>query len=127
MMRKLLFFLSVILFAACGNEAIEKPDRLIEEDRMVDIFYDLAILEAMRTQKPMSLPENNIDPDKYIYKKYKIDSLQFAQSNRYYASQIKDYKKMYERVAKRLENNSVALDPSLKKPLPNKSAAAPLK
>jgi len=115
-MKKLTAFLCLLIVLGCGDTAVEKPERLIDEEVMIDILYDLAILDAMRTQKPLSLTMNNIDPDKYIYKKYKIDSLQFAQSNRYYASEIKSYKKMYERVQKRLQNQSEALDPSLKKP-----------
>jgi len=69
---------------------------------MVDIIYDLAVLDAVRSQKPLVLENNSINPDKYIYKKYNIDSIQFAKSNQYYASDLKEYKKMYEEVAKRL-------------------------
>lgn len=116
MMKKIAIFLSVLVLFACSDTAVEKPDQLISEDKMVDIFYDLAVLDAMRTQKPLALSEKNINVDGYIYKKYDIDSLQFAQSNRYYASEIKLYKKMYERVGKRLRNNIVKIDPSLKKP-----------
>ena len=122
-MKKITLLIIGLFVFACSEKAVEKPDRLISEDKMVDIFYDLAILDAMRTQKPLALSDKNVNVDGYIYKKYDIDSLQFAQSNRYYASEIKLYKKMYERVGKRLQNNIVKIDPSLKKP----DAAADLK
>ena len=117
-MKKIAVFLSIFFLIACNESAVKKPDRLISEDKMVDILYDLAVLDAMRTQKPLALSERNIVVEGYIYKKYNIDSLEFAQSNRYYASDIKSYKKMYERVGKRLQNNIVKIDPSSKKPEP---------
>jgi hypothetical protein len=49
------------------------------------------------------LEENGIDQNTYVYKKYGIDSVQFARSNQYYAADIVTYKQIYEEVAKRLE------------------------
>lgn len=114
-MKKILIFFWILLFIACNDSVVTKPDRLISEEKMIDILYDLAVLDAMRTQKPEALNQRSIVADGYIYKKYDVDSLQFAQSNRYYASDIKAYKKMYERVGKRLQNNIMKLDPSLQK------------
>lgn len=108
-MRKFFAIAFVYLLAACGNSSVPKPDKLIAEDKMVDIFYDLALLEAIKAHKPQII-QSAKEPNKYIYKKYRIDSLQFAQSNRYYASDIKRYKRMYGRVGKRLEGNKKALD-----------------
>ncbi|MBD3581971.1 DUF4296 domain-containing protein [Flavobacterium selenitireducens] len=107
-MRKIVTIALVYLLAACGN-SVEKPDKLVAEDKMVDIFYDLALLEAIKAHKP-NLIQRSKDPNQYIYKKYGIDSLQFAQSNRYYASDIRRYKRMYGRVGKRLEGNKKTLD-----------------
>jgi hypothetical protein len=52
---------------------------------MIDIMYDLAVLEGIKYQNRL-LDSNQINSATYIYKKYKIDSLQLAQSNVYYAS-----------------------------------------
>ncbi len=117
---RMLAAIFLLLMFGCTDAPVDKPDKLIDEDVMVDIFYDLSILDAMRTQKPLSLREHDIDPDKYIYEKYKIDSLQFAQSNRYYASQMETYKKMYERVKTRLQNKTAELDPTKPKPVTTK-------
>jgi hypothetical protein len=51
----------------------------------------------------------------YIYKKYKIDSIQFVQNNKYYASNIEEYKKMFERVKSRLEKENKKVGASMKK------------
>jgi len=96
---------------ACGKSVVEKPDNLIAKDKMTDIIYDLSILEAMRSQKPLILEQNNINSNTYIYKKYGIDSLQFEQSNRYYASNVEQYKAIYEEVSRRLEAQKAGPDP----------------
>jgi hypothetical protein len=114
-MKKIVtLFLIFSIFVSCQS-TIEKPDKLIEEEVMVDIIYDLAILEAIKSQKPASLEANNIIPKEYIYKKYKIDSLQFAKNNQYYASDIENYKKMYDRVGSKLEKKKTEVN-SIKKP-----------
>jgi hypothetical protein len=45
---------------------------------MIDVMYDLSILDAIKYQNPASLETYKINPSQYIYKKYKIDSAQFA-------------------------------------------------
>ena len=92
-MRKIITFLGVIaLLVSCKQEVIDKPEQLIERDVMVDIMYDLSILEAMKYQNPTTLDTFKINPREYILKKYKIDSLQFAKNNVYYAADYKGYK-----------------------------------
>jgi hypothetical protein len=72
---------------------------------MVNIMYDLSLLEAVKYQNPAVLDSNQIRPKQFIYKKYKIDSLQLAQNNLYYASDYKAYKIMFDEVVKRVELN----------------------
>lgn len=114
-MRKTVSFLVVlILFLSCKEEAVEKPDRLIEKGKMVNIMYDLAILEGIKYQNPTSLVTYDINPSKYIYKKYKIDSLQFAQSNVYYASNYEDYKDVFDEIIKRIDDQKEVMDSLVK-------------
>ena len=105
----------VMVFISCGQKSIEKPDNLIEEDKMITILYDLSLLEAIKSQKPAALDSNQVDATKYIYKKYKIDSLQFANSNQYYASNIENYKLMYEQVAEKLDERAAQSEAIVKK------------
>ena len=110
-MKKIIFILCLAIFlASCNHNEVEKPDNLIEEDVMTDILYDLSIMEAIKSQSPYAPQNQSMNPKDYIYKKYKIDSLQFATSNRYYISQIEEYKKMYEKVNERLEKEKKAAD-----------------
>jgi len=97
-------FFCFALFVSCQNNPIEKPDNLIDEDTMVDIMFDITVLEAMKSQTTVVLETNKINPNTYIYKKYNIDSLQFANSDKYYASDVKKYKEIFDAVNKRIED-----------------------
>ena len=96
-------FFCFALFVGCQNNPIEKPDNLIDQDKMVDIMFDISVLEAMKSQTTVVLETNNINPNTYIYKKHNIDSLQFAKSDKYYASDVKKYKEIFDAVNKRIE------------------------
>jgi hypothetical protein len=121
-MKKLaaLFLLFAILIS-CQKPAVQKPDNLIDEDVMVDIMYDISVLEAMKSQKALVLEANAINPNTYIYKKYKIDSLQFANSDKFYASDIKKYKEIFDKVNKRMEEKIESFKKAnTSKPVPDK-------
>jgi len=109
-----LFALGALLIG-CNKDLVEKPDNLIDKKVMGDIYYDMTILEALKYQNPNSLYTNGINPKTYIYKKYKIDSLQFAKSNAYYAADYREYKKMYDALNDRLDKEKKALELTIKK------------
>ena len=100
---------------SCKEPAVKKPAILIEKEVMIDIMYDLSLLEAMKFQTVKPLENYNLNPSHYIFKKYKIDSLQFVQNNMYYAADYKAYKKMNEAINERLDKNKIALEALIKK------------
>ena len=102
--------------ASCQKATVEEPENLIPEDKMVDIIYDLSVLQAMRSANQEVLDSNKVNPSTYVYKKYKIDSLQFAKSNEFYAaSDIKKYEKLYQKVNDRLVKEKTAADTLIKR------------
>ncbi|SDG63358.1 protein of unknown function [Flavobacterium omnivorum] len=110
-MRKIItVIVLLILLVSCKEEVIQKPDQLVEKDVMVNVMVDLSILEAIKYQNPASLDTFKINPRDFIYKKYKIDSLQFAKSNVYYASDYEDYKLMFEQIVQRLDAKKKSAD-----------------
>jgi hypothetical protein len=108
-MKKIIATIIVLfVLVSCNNAPMAKPDNLIEEKVMTDILYDLTILDAIKSQNPYDTIKKNIKPKEYVFKKYKIDSLQFVKSNQYYISQIDQYKKMYDAIHERIENEKKA-------------------
>lgn len=63
---------------------------------MVNIIYDLTILDGIKSSDPAKFQSFN--QNSFVYHKYNIDSLQFVKSNQYYASDIHKYKELYDRV-----------------------------
>ncbi|MFH6956574.1 DUF4296 domain-containing protein [Flavobacterium aquidurense] len=106
----LVLFLSV----SCKKELVKQPAKLIEKGKMIDIMYDLSLLDAMRYQNPLSLDSIDTNPVKFILQKYKVDSLQFAQSNMYYATDYETYKEMFDEIGKRIAVNQRATDSIVK-------------
>ncbi|WPR72467.1 DUF4296 domain-containing protein [Flavobacterium sp. NG2] len=109
-MRKSVFIVLLLFFAGCKEEVIQKPEHLIEKGVMVDIMYDLSLLNAMKYQSQSQLEGYDTNELEYIYKKYKIDSAQFIQNNNYYTSNYKEYKKMFDQVTERINNERIKLD-----------------
>jgi len=123
-MKKIIILLAtVFVFISCKDEVIKKPNRLIEKETMVNIMYDLSVLDGIKYQNPSSLDSFKINPKKYIYNKYKIDSVQFAQSNIYYASNYEEYSGIIDEINNRLTKKKsevtavIKADPKKKKPV----------
>lgn len=103
-----IFLISILLFS-CKKE-VKKPDNLLSEKKMEDIFYDLALLQVMNTFSQKTLDENDIVANKYIYEKYKIDSVTFVQNQTYYAQNLEMYKRIQGKVTERLKKEKTLVD-----------------
>ena len=114
-MKRIIFFIvSLTLFISCKDDAVKKPKRLIEKEVMVDIMYDISLLDAIKYQNPTSIDSLKINPRDFIFKKYKVDSLQFATSNVYYSTDYEGYKVMFDEVAKRINKEKKSAEDIVK-------------
>lgn len=94
----------ILLFSvSCANKVVPKPDKLLSAEEMESIVYDMALLKAAVAADRSQFKEQAITPLGYIYKKYDIDSLVYAQNDLYYASKPLEYEVIYRRVEKRLQ------------------------
>jgi hypothetical protein len=98
------------VFLSCSEKLIEKPKDVIPKDKMVNILYDLAILNAAMNTNSRVMDEHNIKTMQYVYAKYGIDSIQFARSDVYYASLPATYEAMYSEIVTRLEGDQKKLE-----------------
>lgn len=97
--RFLIFFCVTLLLSACyGNKKPSKPENLISKKDMVNILMDIKIMASAAGNNKAILDENGIYQEDYIYKKYNIDSLQFALSNEYYSYYMVEYESIYAKV-----------------------------
>ena len=109
-----LVFTVVMSTASCNEQLLEKPDNLIPQEKMVEVLRDLAVINAAKSNNAALLEENGIEPMAYVFEKHDIDSLQFVESDRYYASLPKTYEVIYKQVESRLETEGKALEEAKK-------------
>ncbi|PZR18876.1 MAG: hypothetical protein DI539_16010 [Flavobacterium psychrophilum] len=110
-MKKITLLLVAVLVFSCGKETAEKPKHLLSEDEMVNIIYDINMVQSIRSVKSQLLTDNDIVAKQYIYKKYKIDSLDLAQNNAWYAADMENYEKLHKKASERLQSEMDALKP----------------
>ena len=108
------FLLLLVLFfslAACQDvKRMEKPDNLIPKEKMVDVLIELALIKGAKTTNRSMFLQLDIDQGKYVWERFDIDSLQFAESSNYYAENYDQYLEIYLEVQKRLETMQVKYD-----------------
>jgi hypothetical protein len=93
----------VILLLGCQDvKRPELPDDLIPKDKIVDIYADSYLMNSARSINLKVITDNGVYLDSTIYKKYNIDSLQFAKSNAYYTANLNEYIALFEEVQNRL-------------------------
>ena len=115
-MKKNLSIIGIcLLMLCCNSKTVEKPKNLISEDVMVDILYDLHVFNAIKLNAISNANQDNRSPAAYIYQKYEVDSAQFASSDRYYAADIEEYEKLYQRVTTKITDENAKIDSFLVK------------
>lgn len=104
-LKHFIYFLSIVLLiTACNRvKGPDKPKNLISKEKMVDILIDTRLIASASSVNKRIMMDNGVDIKAYVFKKYNIDSLQFALSNEYYAFRVKDYKEIYDKVEDSLE------------------------
>ena len=115
MKKQLIVFFGLLCMMSCGEKIIEKPDDLIPKEKMTDLLYDLAILNAAKSTNKALLEANFDSPTTFLFEQYGVDSLQFVKSDIYYASQPLVYESIYKEVAARLEREKEIVEEARKK------------
>ncbi len=110
MKHLLLLVVAMLMLSSCAEELVEKPDNLIPEDKMVAVIKEMAIVNAAKATNLSKLRENGVEPTSFIFKKFEIDSAQFVDSDRYYASKPLRYENMYKKVESDLEDQRLKLE-----------------
>lgn len=106
-MRQLFFLFFALVVVSCSKNPVPKPDNLLDEETMINVLYDISLLQAIDGSMPNKLIEKDIKMDQYIFEKYKIDSTTYRQNQLYYAGDARKYKKIYKKVLERLEQKNM--------------------
>jgi hypothetical protein len=87
------------------NQNNKPPENLISKEKMVDIIYDMTLINVAKGVNKSILENNGIIPEQYLFNKHSIDSMLFAKSNEYYSYDLKTYQTIYDNVKIKLEKN----------------------
>ena len=107
-MNKLQRIIILCLVFSCNNtlnQNNKQPENLISKEKMVDIIYDMTLINVAKGVNKSILENNGIIPEQYLFNKHSIDSMLFAKSNEYYSYDLKTYKTIYDNVKIKLEKN----------------------
>jgi hypothetical protein len=104
----------------------DPPEQLIPKEKMVQILADAYITNASRSRGVNNriLRSKGIKLDSLLYTKHGIDSLSFAKSNSYYASNLEQYTEIITAVEKLLTRKKAEID-SIANAAKNKSLKKP--
>lgn len=97
-----LFVLICFLVGCTGVKKPKKPQNLISKSKMIDILTESYLSNAARSLSSKEIRDKGLQLDSIIFKKYEIDSLQFATSNTYYSTDLSVYTEIFEKVETQL-------------------------
>ena len=103
MKRLLALFLGLIFLASCERK--EKPEGLIERQKMVTVLTDVHMVSGY-SATVMDIDTMKQELANYmdmVYKKHQIDSVKFKKSLQYYSREPKMLNEMYDEVLRNLE------------------------
>ena len=114
-MKKTIVVLVLVMLFSCINNEKNTLKNLMTEDQMVDFLLDINIINSSRAFRNKSeLNYYNIK-DSLLFKKHKIDSTIFSESNFYYASNPKLYLNIYSKLETKLKTLKDSLSKDLEK------------
>ena len=115
-MNKLQRIIILCLVFSCNNTLNQNnkpPENLISKEKMVDIIYDMTLINVAKGVNKSILENNGIIPEQYLFNKHSIDSMLFAKSNEYYSYDLKTYQTIYDNVKTKLEKNKKIISDSI--------------
>ena len=103
-MRIILTLIILVIVQSCKDFNNKKPENLISEDKMVEILFDLEIINAARGDNKKIIEEKISDVNNYLQNKYRIGIDQFENSISYYSSDILKYSTIIQEVEQKLDS-----------------------
>lgn len=101
-MKKTILLVFLVLSSCTQLEEVP-PENLIGEEKMADLIFELAVLDAAKGFVPKDQKQRiDLDADSF-YQFHEIDSAQFTSSNAYYAKQPKAYLRIVSMANTKLE------------------------
>lgn len=99
--------LSGLFVSACGAPDEDRPDNLLDEDRMVDILIDVHLAETRVSRMGLSSSDSaNVvykRLENQLFKKHGVDTTTYQKSYIYYSSHPREMEVIYKRIVAKLQ------------------------
>lgn len=103
-MKQLWVIIGALFLFSCQNvEETKRPEKLIPEQKMVEVLTDLSLLNSAKNYNKRQLEETGLRPQEYLYEKHAIDSIRLAESTMFYAQNPDQLERIYSKVRSNLE------------------------
>lgn len=109
----LLIFISCIW--SCNDvQELEEPDNLISKEKMIDIYTDMILLDAIQRSNPRNFKTYELKSSEHIFNKFGIDSTTLAQNIKFYNLDFESNSDIYEKVKLNIEKKNEIIDSTTK-------------
>ena len=92
--------LFALLVSSCGNTTA--PEDLLEEDRYIDVFSELLIVNQMEEEQLDGVSRDYLKEQ--IFEEYNVTQEQFERSHRYYQKQPDEQLRRLDKIEKQLSD-----------------------
>jgi len=95
----------VAAFVSCDKPYVEKPDHLVKEKKMIEMLIDIHLAEATFNHMRYDSIIRNSTTENFYYsvlQKHGVADSVFEKSYVYYASDPKEFEKLYREVINKL-------------------------
>lgn len=111
--KKHIILLLLVSFFMCSCSDVQernKPEQLLSQDKMVKIYTDMLMLDAVYRTNPKKFKSYELEPTAHIYNKFDIDSLTLAQNMNYYNLDFETNSEIYQEVRENIERKKGIID-----------------
>lgn len=110
-MKNWFIYLLLLLILSCQSaDKTKKPDKLLDQDKMVAILSDIAMLKAANDVNGNRLSKFIENPFTYVTKKYDVDSVTIVRNIEYYNFQFNENLSIYEQVEENIIDRKQKID-----------------
>jgi hypothetical protein len=102
--------ISLSVLACSDVQKREKPENLIPKEKMVEIYTDMIILDALDRTSPRTLQSFEVKISDHITRKFGTDSSTLAQNIEYYNFEFETNADIYNEVLKNIEAKKREID-----------------
>ena len=106
---------SILGLTSCSDvQDRPEPETLLSEDKMVEIYTDMLILDAIRRISSATYKSFELEPSEHIYNKYNIDSITLGDNMKYYNLKFETNTDIYDRVSQNIKEKKTEIDSIIK-------------